>query len=406
MSLLLTRNCHYAILVAIEDGRNFPARDDREVFITSRLNLKLPRPVDDLIPPNTRITTRPTPFKHNPHWRTTLVYYVSKQILSRLKKRQAEITLEISTVSEEFKVDTLGSVILKVDLAKLVVMHQGDKELSQIQQFVVDKGDWHSLSENTRIQVKAGLFIVEMPHFADPADKEVATPLQMPMKTSSSTPTSGELGLEIRSDISDLLMLPEEDDSYLQEEEEDSYYQESCPDEHMEDTYELNNFFQIGQGNDHYKVIFRVISAQNISPLVEHYHNIRRMFFRCVFGQKQYEWDAYMHKNQWIAKENYVSLNLQGHVTDIIEWVNRQWRPLVQLIIEYMNGAERTEIIAYSEIQLTDPIIAKNQQCNIIYDRNKAWYINSDNQFAQLQSQFGLIEGWKESHVLKPILYK
>lgn len=51
MSLLLTKNCHYAILVAIEDGEQFKAQSDKDVYVTSRLNIRLPPQVDDLIPP-------------------------------------------------------------------------------------------------------------------------------------------------------------------------------------------------------------------------------------------------------------------------------------------------------------------------------------------------------------------
>jgi hypothetical protein len=64
-------------------------------------------------------------------------------------------------------------------------MNNGKRDLAQIKQFVVDKGDWLSISKNNRAQIKAGLFIVEMPRSPDTAayNKDVGTPLQRPLRT-------------------------------------------------------------------------------------------------------------------------------------------------------------------------------------------------------------------------------
>ena len=92
--------------------------------------------------------------------------------------------------------ENLGFVELQVDHAKVVRLHRGNKEITQIQQFVINKGDWLRVNENGRAQIKAGLFIVEMPNnaTAEAKNKEVGTPLQMPIRTSNQNPlTEGDL---------------------------------------------------------------------------------------------------------------------------------------------------------------------------------------------------------------------
>ncbi|CAO3608575.1 unnamed protein product [Mucor hiemalis] len=78
MSLLVTKNCHYAVLVAIEDGQHFQEQEEKDVYITSRLNLKLPKPVDNLIPPTTLISTKPTILSANPNGEqhSFIIYHV------------------------------------------------------------------------------------------------------------------------------------------------------------------------------------------------------------------------------------------------------------------------------------------------------------------------------------------
>ncbi|KAI8644199.1 hypothetical protein BD408DRAFT_320797, partial [Parasitella parasitica] len=106
--------------------------------------------------------------------------------------------------------EKLGSVTLNIQDAKSVLMRKGSRDISQIQQFVVDKGDWIPIHGGTGTgKIKAGLFIVEMPHSTDnnnfSGNKEFGTPLQMPVRFNQNNKSNmGELGLEICSDMSDL----------------------------------------------------------------------------------------------------------------------------------------------------------------------------------------------------------
>lgn len=395
MSLLLTKNCHYAILVAIEDGKQFKAQLDKDVYVTSRLNIRLPPQVDDLIPPNTRLSTRPTTLSSTPQWRTTLVYYISNQILSRLKNSQA--TLDVVSLSENCTQEKLGSVTLNMEDAKSVLMRKGSRNIAQIQQFVVDKGDWISVQGNaTTGKIKAGLFIVEMPHNADSnfsGNKEIGTPLQMPMRLSHNNNKSnmGELGLEICSDMSDLFInsndLHEDND---QEQEEGSMldYEETGDDVEEEDC------IVIGSGTDKFGFLFRIIQAKHISSILDQYSDIEDAYFLYQFGNREYQCLIESDQDNWIAFEYHANVLLQGDLQDIKNWLSEQISMEVFLVVRQLNQSEDI-IIGRSEVFLKERDVGIAQQSSIIYDADKAWHINSEKQFAQLQLQIGLTEGWE-----------
>ncbi|KAG0176833.1 hypothetical protein DFQ29_005578 [Apophysomyces sp. BC1021] len=164
MSILLTTTCDYAILVAIQQGRHFSHSEEHDICIQSKLELLLPKPVDDLIPPTTIINTAPATIAADGsvHFQTTLVYLVSTKLLSRLRTYNAQISLTISSLSVDASSSNLGTIRLHLSGAKMVVQHHGQRQLNEVNQFVVDKGAWQSIP-NRREQIKAGLFIVAMP---------------------------------------------------------------------------------------------------------------------------------------------------------------------------------------------------------------------------------------------------
>jgi hypothetical protein len=398
MSLLLTKNCHYAILVAIEDGEQFKAQHDKDVYVTSRLNIRLPPQVDDLIPPNTRLSTRPTTLSKEPQWRTTLIYYISNQILSRLKNSQA--TLDIYSLSENCIQEKLGSVTLNMEDAKSVRMRKGSRNISQIQQFVVDKGDWISIQGGGATgKIKAGLFIVEMPHNADSnfsGNKEIGTPLQMPLRFSHSNKSSmGELGLEICSDMSDLFInsaeFYENDDEQEQQEESMLDYQESDEEEEEE---EEGDCIIIGSGTDKFGFLFRIIQAKHISSILDQYTDIEDAYFYYQFANREYQCLIESDQDNWRAIEYHANVLLQGDLQDIKSWLSEQIAMEVCLVVKQLNQLEDI-IIAKSEVFLKERDIGIAQQSSILYDTDKTWHINSEKQFAQLQLQIGLTKGWE-----------
>ncbi|KAI8339728.1 hypothetical protein BC941DRAFT_468997 [Chlamydoabsidia padenii] len=234
MTLILTTTCHYALLVAIEEGAGFPSLCDGDIFVQSRLSLHLPDTVGDLIPPSTIISAKPTKLVPNPQWRTTLVYFLSAKLLKRLRRQHAQVTLQIKTMAaEQGNMLELGTATLKVDQAKVIKMVRGQQPLNILKNYVVDKGEWKPIrkdgAESTvaittttkcTTQIKAGLFVVDMPPPVGERQREVATPLsRYPLKSnkrsssssSSSSSNNGrklddDLGLEIYSvDTSDCL---------------------------------------------------------------------------------------------------------------------------------------------------------------------------------------------------------
>ncbi|KAI9269851.1 hypothetical protein BY458DRAFT_185790 [Sporodiniella umbellata] len=412
MSLLLTRNCHYALLVAIDEGQQFSVQDDRELYITSRLNLKLPKAVDDLIPPNTRINTRPTPFTQAPKWRTTLIYYLSDKILYNLIKRQGTITLEIMSVSEEMQRENLGIVELQINDAKRVRLHRKNKEITQIQQFVINKGSWLRM-ENGRAQIKAGLFIVEMPNHAsaEAINKEVGTPLQLPMRTNNQTPSSeGELGMEICSDVSDLFpgegdfsSDEKEDDEdeeysksgYLQPEDEDINHLDEKSGYIANDTEEddlTRDCIVVGRGTEQYSFFFQLIEAKNMSSFMDGYSDIQRAFIRYAFINKEYDIQVNLLKDKWEVIEYQKGTPLQGSLEEAREWLNAQEKISVCFMVEYNNG--EIDFIGYTDVYLKGRGNGISEQSFIVFDHDRMWHINEDKIFTTLQLKMGLVKGW------------
>ncbi|KAI7859039.1 hypothetical protein BDC45DRAFT_601932 [Circinella umbellata] len=165
MSLLLTRTCEYAILVAVQQGRHFSHSADHDICVQSKLELRLPAAVDDLIPPTTIISTPPTSILRDGTvlFDTTLAYLISTKLLQRLRTHNAEINLTANSVGSDATQQRIGTISLSVADAKMVVHHGG--HMDKVNRFVVDRADWRSLSpdNNRKEQLKAGLFIVSMP---------------------------------------------------------------------------------------------------------------------------------------------------------------------------------------------------------------------------------------------------
>lgn len=216
MTLFLTNTCHYALLVAIEDGkrqkkktvvfllrcreltfsfffgnvsgRSFISDPSRELFIKSQLDFALPPDVDDLILPNTLICTQPVECTSTPRWRTVLVYFLSAKILRRFKRYPARVTLDVCSFNEHGDTDELGRIELPIKGAQFVhnqTPYPNDDEGGrQIKHYVLDKGHWGSLNRG-RGQIRVGLFVSKMSPTANDRNKEMATPLRRPVSTAT-----------------------------------------------------------------------------------------------------------------------------------------------------------------------------------------------------------------------------
>lgn len=357
-----------------------------------------------MIPPSTLISTKPTILSDKPQWRTTLVYYISRQILHRLRKRQAQITLEVSSLTEQGSRDTIGSIVLQMDEAKMVLMRNGSRDISQVQQFVVDKGDWLSISENSRSKIKAGIFIVEMPSNTNATFKEVGTPLQIPVKTSffNDTATS-DLGLEICSDMSELFIdtlndSNQEDSLILDDDEDEEDYEQDMMNMQLNENDDEEDIEQdvipIGEGLDQYSFLFRIIEAKNIASIANKYASDVTAYFQYEFANKHFQCAAEYDQDHWQALEYVNNIMLQGHLDDITAWLTEQSMITVCLIIEDAEGKQ--EIVGFSEIYLKGRDIGVANQSSMIYDCERTWHINSDKQFSKLLLRIGLEKGWSE----------
>ncbi|KAI8382974.1 hypothetical protein BD560DRAFT_385671 [Blakeslea trispora] len=398
MSLLLTKNCDFAILVAIEDGQQFKEQLDKDVYLNSRLHLQLPPPVDDLIPPNTRLSTRSQVLTESPQWRTTLVYFVSQQLLNRLRKHSAHITLDITSLSEQSETAHIGSIELKMEDAKTVLIHKDNRDIEQIQAFVVDKGEWlplHHPDHPVQGKIKAGLFLVKMPKTSTARNKEIGTPLQAPVRTSlnSYSPQprsqSAELGLEISTDVSRVFG-QQEASSLLDDDYDFQAYE-------YQNTEGYNDqVIQIGNGVDQYIFIFRILEARHLASIMSQYNDkIESAYVQYKFADQVFSCNMDPQEDSWKSIEYHKGVALQGHFEDIKAWIADQNMIEVLLVIK-LDYEDEDRIVGLSEVYLKDKYMDLINQASIVYDVSKAWHINARKQFAQLRLQLGLLEGWNE----------
>lgn len=352
--------------------------------------------MDDLIPPKTRLYTKPVPFVEAPEFRTALIYYVSDQILARLRNHQTQVTLEVYQLMEDTQSELIGSVNLHMSDAKLVKMKKGSSQkMAQIKQFVLDKGTW--LPIGTIGKIKAGLFIVKMPYNNQeaPHNKEIATPLHKPAKTTSPSHPSNhsvDLGLEICSDMSDMSFDMAHDEASEQEDElelEEEEFNEEEYEQEEEDKTEM----LIGNGEGQYRFIFRILEAKHIREIMANYSQAEAVFFRYQFGDEEYQCNAEEDLDGWKSIDSHDGIYIQGDFKDIKEWLSDQPPIRVGLFVKEFEQEEEL-MIGFADVYLKDRDKGVVQQSSIIYDYDKNWYINSKKQFAKLQLQIGILEGW------------
>ncbi|KAF7732502.1 hypothetical protein EC973_003248 [Apophysomyces ossiformis] len=366
MTLFLTNNCDCAVLISIEDGRYFPRREDEEMFVHGTLNLLLPAPVDDLIPPSTRISTQPIACTNTPRWRTTLVYFMSLKILRRLTSGRAEATLTAFSISVDGLQRDIGRIKLRMDKAKFVLMKKGKRNLAQIKDYVVDKGDWYPLGKG-RAEMKVGLFIVKISPTSD-IQKEMATPLRKPLQTSN------DLGFEISSNAS----------GYL-----------SVSTGHGEGQYESEGMpcTPIRNEASRYSFLFRIMEARYLNALLREANNAHVCFQYTLLETQKQAIRCYASENQttWHVSEQPYNLFVRVDLPDILGWLDRQQVIIVHLLVLQ---EETEQIIGSARIHLGRWQREIKEHSFPVYDcfnRMSLW----QNNIAQITVQMGLIESWE-----------
>ncbi|KAI9007916.1 hypothetical protein CLU79DRAFT_777504 [Phycomyces nitens] len=371
MAVHLTESCEFAILVAIEDGRGFTSDLDRDLLIYSRIRLPLPPSIDDLLLADNLIAARPVPCTAEPSWRTTFVYFVSLKMLRRLRERSTPVVLELSYYSEDSTKIPIGNIQITMDTARLVVMRNGRREPAQVHDYVVDKGNWHTVGKE-RAQIKAGLFIVDIPSTSD-VDHFKGMNNFRPSWTSRRPIAPNPLGFELCS-VSDHLSMP----SMSGSEDKPGLVQ------------------QIGHGTGHYTLECRILQARHLASVLQAKGQIRRLSFHFSFGGRRVvqtvEQSGY---DNWPVKNHDTSWLLSGSLEDILVWLECTLK--VYLVAEYKDG--RTVSHARAKVYLGRRQERVVEQSFLIYDRLHPHEIciSPSKQLAQIVVRSGLTQGWDES---------
>ncbi|ORX53603.1 hypothetical protein DM01DRAFT_1407747 [Hesseltinella vesiculosa] len=379
MTLLLTKSCDYALLVAIEEGKGFPNDEDKDVFIHSRLDLPLPEPMEDLIPPPTLITTQPINLDSSPQWHTTLVYFISSKILKRLQQHQSSVNMQLLTISVDGETDEIGKLILPLNDAKVVLMKDGKRPLSYVKDYVVDKGSWQPV--NHRAQLKVGLFIVDMP---PPAGERNNRNIAMPNAPPNSNLCTNDQGLELQS----------ADDVWNQ--------LASCPTPSLNNTSQQASYLQIGQGSDRHTFVLRIkealVPSTMLRPTPAPIHSDKpkakeeRRWVEYSFAQ----WHIrHLVNDQWQVTDPPMCLALKGHQQDIHEWLAEQ--DVVEVNLWAQQGRNTEQIIGKARIELRGWQLKVIEQASFpLHDRGNRLHVQPDYQFAKITVQLGLTNGWTD----------
>ncbi|KAL0078476.1 hypothetical protein J3Q64DRAFT_1646050 [Phycomyces blakesleeanus] len=416
MSLLLTTTCDYALLVAIQQGRHFLPRNDDDVCIESKLELRLPEAVDDLILPTTIISTRPATIDPDGQviFRTTLAYLVSTKLLSRLRTYNAHVLLTISTLSADCTRTPLGVVRLQLSSAKMVVQRHGQRQLHEVNRFVVDKGAWQPLPSREE-QVKAGLFIVAMPdHYRSTSkattdqprpELQEPPPLKDPTTTTTTTTAntitkSTKTAKTLKSNKStktnrNRTTTPETPETPETSDKSNS----SLPQPLACSTTgeDVLRYHQIGKGTSSYTFYFNIVHADHLQPLLRSSSRRRRgvdhtPFFTYAFLSKTVMCPASSFSSTHQAWQT--CFHLRGHLYDIQEWLDDQCRLQLSLVLMDANDATnplKKDTVGVAQVPLAglafeSPFLSSDP------------YNQPSRQIAKVTVRLGLVSGWWSDH--------
>lgn len=355
------------------------------------MDLHLPPPIDDLIPPKTLICTHPVTCTATPRWRTTLVYFLSAKLLQRLRQHHSQVTLEVLSLSLDGSKDGLGQVQLPVSEAKLVLMKHGKPNMAQIKDYVVDKGEWHLLSRG-HAQIRAGLFIVEIPHAENGnlENKSIGTPMRKPLKITGSTTSmdrsSSELAFEIRSagNVSGQLLA-----ATATSPPPSPFPSIASAAIHPGGKRPL----QIGRGTSYFTLVFQITGAAYL-PSFEagKEDDIVMAFFDYTFLDKQTV-TSVVNRKTWMPlceEPNY--LYLQGDLRDVQDWLRKRGaRIRVNFSVEYAN--RRRKVLAYARVNLgaVNEGIAGSRSFPVYNNKSRRICVSPNNELARITVQCVLL---------------
>ncbi|KAI9288874.1 hypothetical protein BC943DRAFT_267297, partial [Umbelopsis sp. AD052] len=438
MTLLLTKTCHYAVLVAIEEGA---------------LNLVLPSVVDDLIPPATLINSVPVSTHSRPAWRTTLAYFVSAKLLRRLRKQGAQVRLDVATLSLDSRHEVMGTVSLDVKDAKMVLMKDGKRELREVEAYVVDKGNWLPLSppagaktspSSRNPEIKAGLFVLDMPQAVSDLAARSSTPdddddEDIPNPSRSSSLSSNKLkssGMPRRVQSHNNIKHIATESEYVRKRYSSSASQpkvnleklstarrhDRTSSETSASTAASNNqspsssstlpYRQIGKGSKPITFYFNIVHADHITSLLRAKSSYARRrprpFFQYQFLSNLITAPAsslsLIQQRQFRDSKNKVTccFHFRGHPHDIQSWLTRQQKLVVTLIVKSDMDDEDDEIIGVCEIPLSSVAFstanglqrAINDNEDYFYGSTRELCVSAPEEIARITVRMGLVAGW------------
>ncbi|KAI8062496.1 hypothetical protein BC940DRAFT_308765 [Gongronella butleri] len=422
MTLLLTKSCDYALLVAIEEGKHFssPADDDKDLFIHSRLDLPMPEPMEDLIPPPTLITTQPIPLSSAPQWQTTLVYFLSSKILRRLRQHGASVKMQILTLSVDGDTEVVGRVDLPLDAAKVVVMKDGKRPLSCVKDYVIDKGAWHPLRAATRTptngqihatnpKIKVGLFVVDMPPPAGATNAVHGMPIPIPTTTAANyqatrrVPTD-QSGLELQAIDESILLDNGNSNSNsnsisshgVRKQGEGMSTPPLMPPQHVQ-VSGSSSYVQIGNGTDHHTFVLRVKDAlvpramegrSDNDKIDENGEKNTKRWIKYTFPPWQIR---HAVNATWQVVDPPMCLALQGSLDDIRRWLADQDAIAIGLYLDdTLVGTANVLLQGFHHKGSVE------QASFPLHDSQNRWHLQPDNQLAKVTVQVGLTPGWTQ----------
>lgn len=313
------------------------------------------------------------------------MYFVSGKILQRLRTHQAHVSLEVYSMSIDGESENLGQILLPIPDAKLVLMKNGKREITQIKKYVVDKGEWKPLSKG-KPAVRAGLFVVEMPPSENDRNKDVGTPLRRPLRLNDAD--SEDLGLEIRSAmhvdqclVANVSPPLTSASSVLSSEQTSTALTAGFSD--------TDKVLQIGEGQTPYTFIFRVTHlycfVPNLKPDVKPYIELNS------FANHSAEYPVIIDNAVWrlLSNQSY-TIAVRGNTADVVSWLRSHGRITIHLRLAYPNGHTRTVGSARVRLGEISEGLIEERIC-MVYSRSLEISSSPLNEFARATVQTGLL---------------
>lgn len=369
-------------------------------MIECDIELKLPKSIDDLLPPETTLRSRPVKVSSS-RWNTMFIYHLSEKLLRYLIKRNAILKLKIFSNSK----DISPSHIYDLPLSEARYFEGADKS-TDIRKCISHDSRHLAVTGRSNLELQCGLFVSPMTKRYD--EKQCSINSSEYVYHDFADSRRSEKALDILSQpypsaTSSTVSITSDATACFSDSSRSSVATSIMP-----------FYQQIGRGHEQYTFFLNIKSANFVQALLSA-QDIALKFqgeFRTkAFLRYQLFGEVYNipldHNKPFDITRSYFSF--RGNKKDILDWISLQ--PKLRLsVITYKQNNQELEI-GYSLIPLQNQFVTQMPQGKLfsrdslpyrsypIYDRKNKLVLQSKMTIANLNVQSGLCPYWFDNEV-------